>query len=99
MLSKAGGEMPDLLRTLVNGLAKLARRAAEIVWYIGFPISFFKLVREVLLHWRTGTFSGEDALVTLGLVIMVWFAFRFVGIPLGGSLLALAYIAYSLEGR
>jgi hypothetical protein len=49
--------------------------------------------------WRTGTFSGEDALVTLGLVIMVWFAFRFVGIPLGGSLLALAYIAYSLEGR
>ena len=30
--------MPDLLRTLVNGLAKLARRAAEIVWYIGFPI-------------------------------------------------------------
>jgi len=33
------------------------------------------------------------------LVIMVWFAFRFVGIPLGGSLLALAYIAYSLEGR
>jgi hypothetical protein len=99
MLSKAGGEVPDLLRTLVNGLAKLARKAAEIGWYTGFPIIFFNLLREVLHHWRAGTFSGEDALVTLALVIMVWFAFRFVGIPLGGSLLALAYIAYSLEGR
>lgn len=53
--------MPDLLRTLVNGLAKLARRAAEIVWYTGFPIIFFNLLREVLHHWRAGTFSGEDA--------------------------------------
>jgi hypothetical protein len=99
MLSKAGGEMPDLLRTLVNGLAKLARKAAEIGWYTGFPIIFFNLLREVLHHWRAGTFSGEDALVALALVIMVWSAFRFVGIPLGGSLLALAHIAYSLEGR
>ena len=90
--------MSDLLRTLVNGLAKLARRAAEIVWYTGFPIIFFNLLREVLHHWRAGAFS-EDALVTLALVIMVWSAFRFVGIPLGGSLLALAYIAYSLESR
>ncbi|WP_448567704.1 hypothetical protein [Thermus sp.] len=90
--------MLDLLRTLADGFPRLARRAAEIGWYIGFPISFFKLVREVLLHWRTGTFSGEDALLTLALVMMVWFAFRFVGIPLGGSLLAIAYIAYSLEG-
>jgi hypothetical protein len=88
--------MPDLLRTLVNGLAKLARRAAEIGWYTGFPIIFF-LLREVLHHCRAGTFSGEDALVTLALVIMVWSAFRFVGIPLGGSLLALAYIARQEE--
>ena len=87
-----------MLRTLADGFPKLARRVAEIVWYTGFPISFFKLVREALLHWRTGTFSGEEALLTLALVIMVWFAFRFVGIPLGGSLLAIAYIAYSLEG-
>jgi len=87
-----------MLRTLADGFPKLARRAAEIGWYTGFPISFFKLVREVLLHWRTGTFSGEDALLTLALVMMVWFAFRFVGIPLGGSLLAIGYITYSLEG-
>jgi hypothetical protein len=91
--------MPNLLRTLANSFARLARRAAEIIWYTGFPISFFNLLREVLHHWRTGTFSREDALVTLALVIMVWSAFRFVGIPLGGSLLAIAYIAYSLEGR
>jgi hypothetical protein len=91
--------MPNTVRTLADSFAKLARRAAEIVWYTGFPISFFNLLREVLHHWRAGTFSGQDALVTLALVIMVWGAFRFVGIPLGGSLLALAYIAYSLEGR
>jgi hypothetical protein len=91
--------MPNTVHTLADSFAKLARRAAEIVWYTGFPISFFNLLREVLHHWRAGTFSGEDALVTLALVIMVWSVFRFVGIPLGGSLLALAYIAYSLEGR
>ncbi len=91
--------MPNLLRTLANSFSRLARRTAEIVWYTGFPISFFHLLREVLHHWRTGTFSGEDALVTLALVIMVWSGFRFVGIPLGGSLLAIAYIVYSLEDR
>lgn len=91
MLSKAEGEMSDILR----GLNRYLRGAALAGWYALFPVAFFKLAHTVFTHWRGGTFSTSDALVVFALALMVWLGYRSTGLPYACALVAVAYIAYS----
>ncbi|RTG96659.1 hypothetical protein [Thermus scotoductus] len=88
--------MPDALRSLIRNFGRVVNKALVVGWYVLLPVSFFKLVHGVFVHWKGGTFSGDDVFVAIMLSIMVFLAYRYVGVPFGGSLLAIAYIAYSL---
>lgn len=88
--------MPDALRSLIRNFGRVVNKALEVGWYILLPVSFFKLAHGVFVHLKGGLFSGDDAFVATMLFVMVFLAYRHVGVPFGGSLLAIAYIAYSL---